>query len=114
MRGAAVLSRVAGAPDCTAVRKRTPSAENIVWQQYVVAAGYTENAQLRGCYSGCGRLSTAIAEREVSTLKHMKLIQKEDYRKEHDMSIKSVIEAETAAAERGEIIGAHFGIVCSS
>ena len=39
---------------------------------------------------------------------------KEGYRREHDMSIKPVIEAEIAAAERAEIVGAHVGIVCSS
>ena len=58
-------------------------------------------------------MSTAIAERGIN-VKAYEAYPKEDYRKEHDMSIKSVIEAETAAAERGEIIGAHFGIVCSS
>ena len=31
MCGAAVLSRVAGFPGCTAVRKRTPAAERISW-----------------------------------------------------------------------------------
>ena len=56
---------------------------------------------------------TAIAERGIN-VKAYESYAKEGYRKEHDMSIKSVIEAEIVAAERGEIIGAHFGIVCSS
>ena len=82
-------------------------------QQHFVAAGYTEYAQLRGHYSGCGRLSTAIAERGIS-VKAYEAYPKEGYRREHDMSIKSVIDAEIAAAERGEIVGAQFEIVCSS
>ena len=58
-------------------------------------------------------MPTAIAEGGINA-KADEAYPKEGYHKEHDMSIKSVIEPEIVAAERGEIIGAHFGIVCGS
>ena len=79
----------------------------------LVAADYSTNAQFREYYSGCGLLSTALAQRGIN-VKAYEACPKEGYRKEHIMSIEAVIEAEIAAAERDEIVGAHFGIVCSS
>ena len=78
-----------------------------------MAAGYADNAQFREYDSECGRLSTAIAERWIN-VRAYRAYPTQGYRKEHDMSIKSAIEAEIAAARRGEIVGAHFGIVCGA
>ena len=66
MCGAVVLSRVAGCPGCTTVCKSTPAARGLFWQQHFVAVGYSDNAQLREYDSGCGRLSTAIAQQGIN------------------------------------------------
>ena len=95
--------------------RRTPGIEEkrAARQDHVVTAGYSEQAEFREYYSGCWRLSAAVSQQGLR-VRAYEAFPKEGYRKEHDMSLEEVFRAEIAAAERGEIVGAHFGIVCRS
>jgi hypothetical protein len=58
-------------------------------------------------------LSLAFANEGID-VKSYECYPKEGYRMEYDMGLAKVIDAEIAAANNNEILGAHFGIVCSS
>ena len=78
-----------------------------------MAAGYSGDAKFREYYSGCGMLSILFAQKGIN-VKSYECYPKEGYRIEYDIGRKEVIHEEVAKARRGETVGAHFGIVCSS
>ena len=76
-----------------------------------LCSGWQTVGRIHEYYSGCGRLSAAVA-RHGLPVKSFEAYPKEGYRREHDMSIAENIDREIKDARAGKIAASHCGVVC--
>ena len=111
-KGCPGLSRVTRVPPVQLPPGKRIEEKKPQWRQRFAVAG-KQLGEFREYYSGCGRLSAAIA-RHGLPVKSFEAYPKEGYWREHDMSIAANIDREIEDARAGKIAAAHFGVVCSS